>query len=257
MKSVKKAVALTLCTALLLLSVSFSAFAAQGQSVTVKSAQNLFEPFTRSASQGESFDVIIRLQSDLPVVDGTVELGFDSSCLRVTACTDGDKIDSMSNITEKRQTENQNVISAFTAGSGFYDFSGEDTLISYTFSVTNEFSGDKEITVDFKNLIANTTYDNGGVEDIDVNGDKKLISGSNVVGANFSVGALFAPLKGDVNLDGEVNINDATEIQLALANDTIFTDEQKSAADVYVDGKINIRDVTMIQLFLASLVKFL
>ena len=105
MKSIKRIVSAVLCLTITLLSLSFTVFAAQRATVTVKSAQNLFEPFSRSAVQGESFDVVIWLQSDLPIVDGTVELGFDSSCLKVTACNDGNKIISMSNITEKRQTE--------------------------------------------------------------------------------------------------------------------------------------------------------
>lgn len=258
MKSKKRIVSAVLCLTITLLSLSVTAFAAQRRTVTVKSAQNLFEPFSRTVVQGESFDVVIRLQSDLPIVDGTVELGFDSSCMKVTACKDGNKIIAMSNITEKRQTEENNVISAFSAGAGFCDFSTEDKLLSYSITVTNEFSGDKEITVDFKNLIANTTKVNDDQRvEIAVDGDKKLISGSAVVGENFSVRALFTPLKGDVNLDGTVNINDVTELQIALTGIKTLSDTQKIVAEVNIDGKNNIRDVTMIQLFLASLVEFL
>lgn len=258
MKSVKRIVSAALCLTLVLLSFSFTAFAADSTTVTVTSAQNLFEPFTRSVLKGETFDVVIWLQSDLPVVDGTVEVGFDSSYLKVTDCTDGDKIDALSNITEKRQTEENNVISAFSAGAGFCDFSTADKLLTYTFTVTDEYSGDKEITVDFKNLIANTTKVKEDLSvEIDVDGDKKLISGSAVVGENFSVSAEITPLKGDVNLDGEVNINDVTELQIALTGSKSLSDAQKTVAEVYIDGKNNIRDVTMIQLFLAALVEFL
>lgn len=258
MKSVKKIVSAVLCLTLVLLSISFTAFAAEKKTVTVKSAQNLFEPFSRSVLTSEAFDVVIRLRSDLPIIDGTLELGFDSSCFKVTACQEGEKINALSNITEKRQTEYNNVISAFTAGSGFCDFSTEDKLISYTFTVTDEFIGDKEITVDFKNLIANRTYiKDDGTEDITVDGDQKLISGSAVVGENFSVRASIDPLKGDVNLDGEVNVNDVTELQIALTGSKTLSDVQQTVAEVYADGKNNIRDVTMIQLFLAALVEFL
>lgn len=257
-KSVKRIVSLVLCFTLVLLSFSVTVFAADKKTVTVKSAQNLFKSFSRSVLQGETFDVVIWLQSDLPVVDGTVALDFDSSCLKVTDCADGDKISAMSNITEKRQTEENNVISAFTAGAGFCDFSTADKLLSYTFAVTSEFSGDKEITVDFKNLIANTTKvnDDQSVE-IAVDGDRKLISGSTVVGENFSVNAETTPRKGDVNLDGEVDINDVTELQLALTGSKNLSDAQKTVAEVYIDGKNNIRDVTTIQLFLAALVESL
>ena len=257
LKTVKRIVFALLCMALVMLSLPFAVFAAD-KTVTVKSAQNLFKPFSRSVLRGEVLDVVIWLQSYLPIVDGTVELEFDSSCLKVTGGADGDKISALSNITEKRQTEENNVISAFTAGAGFYDFSTADRLLSYSFTVTSEFSGDKEITVDFNNLMANTTKVNEDHSvEIDVDGDKKLISGSAVVGENFSVRASITPLKGDVNLDGEVNVNDVTELQIALTGSKTLSDAQKTAAEVYTDGKNNMRDVTMIQLFLASLVEFL
>lgn len=247
-----------LCLVLLALTVSVSAVSAEAKSVTVKSAQNLFEPFSRTAKQGDSFDVAINLKSDMMVVDGTVELSFDSSCMKVASYTDGDKIHSFTNITDERQNNYGNVISAFTAGAGYYDFSSGDTLISFSFTVINEPDGNEEITVDIKNLIANKTYvKDDKTVDIDVDGDVKLISQSAVAGDGFSVNATFNPLKGDFNMDNVVNINDVTELQLALVNNTVLSDAQKNVADVYIDAKINIRDATMIQLFLAGLKEFL
>ncbi|MBR1731731.1 MAG: hypothetical protein IJ725_04805, partial [Ruminococcus sp.] len=87
MKNFKRITALALCLALLAVSAAFSTFAAEYKTDTFKSAQNLFEPFSRAVNQGDTFDVVIKLQSDLPVVDGTVKLSFDSSFLRVTDCT--------------------------------------------------------------------------------------------------------------------------------------------------------------------------
>lgn len=55
---------------------------------------------------------------------------------------------------------------------------------------------------------------------------------------------------GDCDLDGDVNVKDATKIQLALANfDTI---PYYSRADVNNDFSINIKDATMIQLYCAN-----
>lgn len=59
---------------------------------------------------------------------------------------------------------------------------------------------------------------------------------------------------GDVNLDGEVNIKDTTEIQLYLAHYRTFTDEQMVFADYDCDGEINIKDATRVQFALANLV---
>lgn len=59
---------------------------------------------------------------------------------------------------------------------------------------------------------------------------------------------------GDVNLDGELSILDATEIQLVLAQLTEFANENaKALADVNGDGEITILDVTKIQLILAKI----
>lgn len=256
MKHAKRVVSAALCLALFMLSTSAFAVNFDKKTVTVKSAQNLFSPFSRVVNQGDNFDVVIRLRSDLAVVDGTVEVGFDSSYLEVTSCEPGDGIDALSNITAERQQSENNVISIFTAGGGFYDFTSEKMLITYSFTATDNLDENKEITVDFKNLTANKTYvKDDETVDISVDGDVKLISKSEVVSDGFSVRAVYNPLKGDVDLNGMVNVNDATMLQLYLANRIELTDLQKSVAEVYHDEKINIRDVTMIQLFLAGLVE--
>lgn len=56
-----------------------------------------------------------------------------------------------------------------------------------------------------------------------------------------------ASFLGDVNLDGAVDINDATELQKYLADMTELNDEALSNADFKNDGKINITDVTAIR----------
>ncbi|MBQ8539574.1 MAG: dockerin type I repeat-containing protein [Ruminococcus sp.] len=57
---------------------------------------------------------------------------------------------------------------------------------------------------------------------------------------------------GDVNMDGEVNVFDVTEIQLNAAGYCEFTDDQARLADVDFNGEVNIFDATTIQLYLAG-----
>lgn len=57
---------------------------------------------------------------------------------------------------------------------------------------------------------------------------------------------------GDVNLDGNITIDDATEIQKYLANLIDFTDEQKMLADVNENGSILVDDATFVQKILAE-----
>lgn len=59
-------------------------------------------------------------------------------------------------------------------------------------------------------------------------------------------------LYGDVNLDGKVNVNDATQIQKYLSELATFSDLQESLADFDNDGRILITDATEIQRYAAS-----
>lgn len=59
---------------------------------------------------------------------------------------------------------------------------------------------------------------------------------------------------GDVNSDGEINIQDATAIQSYLAGFTSLTDFEKTAADIDENGEINILDATALQKKLANII---
>ena len=59
---------------------------------------------------------------------------------------------------------------------------------------------------------------------------------------------------GDVNLDGEINIIDATTIQKHLAQLITLDDVALALADTNSDGKVNIKDATQIQKFLAHII---
>ena len=55
-------------------------------------------------------------------------------------------------------------------------------------------------------------------------------------------------LLGDVNLDGVVDITDATYVQMASAELVTLTDRQRAAADMNGDGVIDVNDATYIQM---------
>jgi C1A family cysteine protease len=58
---------------------------------------------------------------------------------------------------------------------------------------------------------------------------------------------------GDVDIDGEMTIQDVTELSKYLASMVTFDNEQLLAADVNRDGNIDISDLTEIQLILAKM----
>lgn len=57
---------------------------------------------------------------------------------------------------------------------------------------------------------------------------------------------------GDVNLDGEVDINDATLIQKAAAKFESLSELQTKLADVSGDGGVTVKDATFIQKYIAK-----
>ena len=61
---------------------------------------------------------------------------------------------------------------------------------------------------------------------------------------------------GDVNMDGKINISDATEIQKGIAGLVSLSDYQNKLADVNKDGKSNVTDATHIQKYIAGIIEW-
>lgn len=59
---------------------------------------------------------------------------------------------------------------------------------------------------------------------------------------------------GDANLDGAVNIKDATHIQRYAAQLVEFSSKELRQADVNLDGAVNIKDTTIVQKYIADLI---
>lgn len=60
-------------------------------------------------------------------------------------------------------------------------------------------------------------------------------------------------LIGDVDFDGNINVKDATIIQLYLANYNTLNEKELIASDVDNNGIVDVKDATYIQLYLANL----
>lgn len=64
---------------------------------------------------------------------------------------------------------------------------------------------------------------------------------------NIKFGVIKEYKSGDVNLDGTVNVSDATLLQKYIADIETLSDEQSKVSDVNGDGTISVYDVTEIQ----------
>lgn len=75
---------------------------------------------------------------------------------------------------------------------------------------------------------------------------------------HFSLYSLMVPIgkekPADVNFDGKITVDDATDIQKYIAGMIEFSSTQDNIADVDGDGKVAISDVTEIQKYLAGLI---
>lgn len=63
-------------------------------------------------------------------------------------------------------------------------------------------------------------------------------------------------MRGDADLNGEVNIKDATLIQKYIANSADLTGQALKNADADLNGEVNVRDATTVQKFAAGSVKW-
>lgn len=122
----------------------------------------------------------------------------------------------------------------------------------YTFKIFNE-DGTKYFTADLsdettaKYLSYESAHNNATItpsEDLDVT---IIFNGSSFILR------LIGNKLGDVNLDGSVNVADATEIQKHLASLVVLTDKQIALADIDGDGYVSILDATKIQRISAGL----
>ena len=68
----------------------------------------------------------------------------------------------------------------------------------------------------------------------------------------LDLGQLKLWLYGDVNYDGKIRTSDATQINLYLAGERVFSDDEFASADITGDGKIRTGDVTQIYLKLSG-----
>ena len=120
---------------------------------------------------------------------------------------------------------------------------------------------DKDVTV----TLAGTFMNGTEVENV-YTGEKATVEGGKVTfnsGKHGTilieqVGGAVKPSTGDyeigdVNMDGKLNIRDATLIQKSAAKMETLDDIQSLLADYNGDGKVNVKDATAIQKFIAGI----
>ena len=139
----------------------------------------------------------------------------------------------------------------FTNLSSMIDFSSLSDFAVFVFDV----KGTGETTVNLNVSVLGLGYlKDGEVQDgylVDNGTVKNLKGETGFTNLSYSKKTIVAAsgsfLRGDVNQDGKVSVEDATTLQRYLAEYITLSPEQMLAADANNDGKVNIRDVSAIQ----------
>lgn len=232
---------------------------APAQKLTVNATSNYFGSASKTVStDGKKVTVLYKLNSNMGVVDGQWAVKYDSSKLKFNMAdnkADGKQtiMPSQSNLIHNAHS---NVIKGvFTNPQEPTQYNG-DTFISLTFEVIG--SGTASVYLDTQYLTLGYVKGNKLNQASVVNNSKVCdvtgIAGFEKVSVNASTVFVGDVTLGDVNMDGDITVIDATEVQKYVAQLVAFTNDQFTAADVDHDGTITVKDATTIQKFVVNLI---
>jgi hypothetical protein len=215
--------------------------------------------------EGDTVELSLKVKDEIPAGISTINLYviYDSEYVEISSCDFQDK-----HLTEAVNDMDMNTFDMIT-----FNPNKQQTAVSFILmkgigSVIEANPGDVILKFNFD------VKKDAALSDISIvlsdsrNTEFKAIDGeNNVCTESFEID-LGTPnadddnndnndndvLLGDVNSDGVLDIQDATEIQKYIAQLATFTDEQIKVADVNADNDITIEDATQIQKYLANLI---
>lgn len=232
---------------------------APAQKLTVNATSNYFGSASKTVStDGKKVTVLYKLNSNMGVVDGQWAVKYDSSKLKFNMAdnkADGKQtiMPSQSNLIHNAYS---NVIKGiFTNPQVPTQYNG-DTFISLTFEVIG--SGTASVYLDTQYLTLGYVKGNKLNQASVVNNstvcDVTGIAGFEKVSVNASTVFVGDVTLGDVDMDGDITVFDATEVQKYVVQLVAFTNDQFTAADVDHDSTITVKDATTIQKFVVNLI---
>lgn len=220
----------------LVMSIAITATYASHSSVKTTSVSSTPEFVVESTSGkvGETVSVNIMIKNNPGITALQLNVSYSEKNLQLTSIENGELFNDA--ITHSKLDKKPIIISWYSSSSE--DESANGCLATLKFKILDGAT----------NSNISITYDENNVFDSSFNNEKfDVINGSvSIVSSSYKIG--------DTNLDGKVNIIDATLIQKHLAQLVTLSDDSLKVADTNKDGKINIIDATLIQKYLAQLV---
>ena len=230
----------------------------QVSDLTINATSNYFPTASVKMVEDKVVCVEYILDSSMDVVNAEWTLYYDNSLLELDTTRSKDFMPIIPNEVTTVKTSKGTVSSNFTDISNLADFNGGKVLVQAYFNVigTGETTVnlnlttlsvgyfDDDFTLNYKPVVRQSVVQTDvtttpGFENLEINKNTKLYEA-----VDFMLG--------DVTGDGKITINDATAIQLHLAEDKLLTGNQLLAADANKDGEVTISDVTRIQEMIAG-----
>ena len=215
-----------------------------GNTLTVNGTSNLFKQASASFDEGTNkVTVTYQLKSSVKLIDSEWKLTYDTGKLELDTLTMPKVSSVLYGGTNGAKTGN------FT-NPDLVDFTSMDDFVVATFNVKG--SGTTTVNLNVINLgVAKYSGDTATVAYLVDNGTVKNVAAqSGFSGYTYDTKTIIDAsdvLYGDVNLNGVVEINDATLLQQYLSDFTTLNSTQLRAADANRDGNVNVRDVTTIR----------
>lgn len=234
--------------------------------LNVTSSSNLASSVTKTYSNEDTVNIKLYLQCQNYIANGEYEITYDSSKLKLSNSNfdSSGKIKITPDISKNGgdviNADNSGVIKGnYSSVLDPYDFFTEKALFDVTFDII----GTGNTTVSFKMMEMDSFNISTSQTAMLIFNGSALDSFNQSAKANFKMSDTTQPgssntntdkVLGDVDLDGDINVKDATLIQLYCAHLNTLTEEQLLNADVDNDNDVNVKDATQIQLFTAHLI---
>lgn len=190
---------------------------------------------SKSFTLGEQIKVNVNVNKNPGIAGAILKITYDSKLTLVEA-ESGEKFAKL-NFTKPGKFESP---CTFLWDSESGQVEDDGTILTLTFDVSDDVAANEKL-------------------EIGISSSQGDIYNENLDDVNFKQVGGFVSLKspyslGDVNRDGVINVQDATAIQMYVAETKALDSEALQLADIIKDGIINVSDATRLRKYLAGTV---
>ena len=218
------------------------------QAIKVNATSNYFPAATRSLTDSSQITVAFKLSSYYDLINDEWELTYDPAKLSFNNSNLGKLQPNVGSSTARETTTG--IIKGNLYNLNSDEFLREKDLVTVTFDIVG--SGETTVNMNLKFLgVVNEDNKEGYIVE---NGKETNLRNQTGFSKSSAYGvSLIMPngsndrIKGDINFDGKLDINDATYVQKHAAEYVLFNSDQFAVGELTGDGKVDVADATQIQ----------